>query len=78
MNPARRGAGLTPSARARRVLVAAALVTASCLPPPAQAAEAHGIRDAEIEQDIRRMLRGNFERWTGMERARGSSEAGGR
>jgi hypothetical protein len=33
---------------------------------------------AEIEQDIRRMLRGNFERWTGMERARGSCEAGGR
>jgi hypothetical protein len=32
----------------------------------------------EIEADIRRMMRGNFERWTGMERAHGSSEAGGR
>ncbi|HET8548200.1 MAG TPA: glucuronate isomerase [Bryobacteraceae bacterium] len=32
----------------------------------------------EIERDIRRMMRGNFERWTRLERARGSREAGGR
>jgi predicted Zn-dependent protease len=41
------------AARALRILVTAALVAATCLPPPARAAEVHGIRDAEIEQDIR-------------------------
>jgi hypothetical protein len=32
----------------------------------------------EIERDVRRMMRGNFERWTRMEQARGSVEAGAR
>jgi predicted Zn-dependent protease len=53
VNRARRRAGPPMAARALRILVAAAMVAATCLPPPAQAAEASGIRDTEIEQDIR-------------------------
>jgi predicted Zn-dependent protease len=49
----RRSPRPTLAARALRVLVAMALVGATCLPPPARAAEASGIRDTEIEQDIR-------------------------
>jgi predicted Zn-dependent protease len=48
-----RSTRLTLTARALRVLAATAVVAATCLPPPARAAEASGIRDTEIEQDIR-------------------------
>jgi hypothetical protein len=35
-------------------------------------------KQEEIERDVHRMMRGNFERWTGMERIRGSVEASAR
>jgi predicted Zn-dependent protease len=62
----RRAAEATWSARAARLTVAAALLAAICLPPPAQAAEASGIRDSEIEQDIR-ILAGPVWRAAGLE-----------
>jgi predicted Zn-dependent protease len=48
-----RRTGVAISGQALRAVVAAVLVAATCLPPPARAAEASGIRDSEIEQDIR-------------------------
>jgi predicted Zn-dependent protease len=65
VNRAARRTGRAVAARALRLLLAAA-IGAACLSPPAQAAEASGIRDAEIEQDIR-TLAGPVFRAAGLE-----------
>jgi predicted Zn-dependent protease len=53
VNRARRCAGTPLAARTRRALGAAALVAMASLAGPAQSSEPSGLRDAEIEQDIR-------------------------